>query len=568
MLLSDFDIVNNNGLITVYDTGLPLVEPLGAELTVDKAMERFPAEIYNKGRDTHLYRFLLSLLGEAGAGQIKKAALVIRSKNEGPLLVFKDLDTFYGVVLDFPRLKSEIYSFDPSSAALTREEWDEVRLKDQAYKNRIIDLFNATRFGNSPQGMGLVARAATGLNVEVWENYKYNFDQLSDLPIGIAKTGTTDANTEFIVTPQVLENINDVATSTVQLVIKNRVLATNNPPTAPSSGSFKFRYNYNNTYILSIGLGYNPTLTQVTSILRQVYSSAVIAMGISAPPSTSVHVAVNDDPTSVDPDAFAVFDLSFPAVFDQYSLEIQSAGADYTVNSHVYIKHATDDAHFISTLGSPSASYYERYLTEIANGATDLAARATAASGGAQIPLLSVQGIDQELHKYLSAATDRIKPVNTFMTVSPERSRLLTVTPRRYQASSEQFSLARFVTGNSSVAWPTPAPQNGTFIESNIENESISLAYIDRLIPVIFHTFDKVYAYAGEAALDADYGTQRFYDEKYQQYLTMHAGIYNQTVQQLFPALRDSTSADIYFPEYAVANQDTPYTISSPNFIS
>jgi hypothetical protein len=51
-----------------HTTTRPVVEPLDAPEALMKKMERFPEEVYSKSRDSHLFRFLLALCGEAGAG--------------------------------------------------------------------------------------------------------------------------------------------------------------------------------------------------------------------------------------------------------------------------------------------------------------------------------------------------------------------------------------------------------------------------------------------------------------------------------------------------------------------
>src|SRR4051812_19849418 len=72
-----------------------LVEPLDGPGNVDTIIDRFPETVYDQSRDTHLYRFLAALTGDAGAGLLKKQTFTARLRNEGELLTFTDLDSFY-----------------------------------------------------------------------------------------------------------------------------------------------------------------------------------------------------------------------------------------------------------------------------------------------------------------------------------------------------------------------------------------------------------------------------------------------------------------------------------------
>lgn len=189
-------------LITVTDN-IPVVEPLDGPTTVDDVMDRFPEEVYQQGRDTHLYRFLQALGGDSGAGLIKAQAYAARLVFEAEFLNFQVLDQFYAAQFRFKRLKSETYpDFDPSVDALTPTEWETIELADQSYKQRVADFFTATRYGTSPQGMALAAQAGSGIECEIVENYKWVFDQFSDDPLGLAPIGTTVSTSEFIVIPR------------------------------------------------------------------------------------------------------------------------------------------------------------------------------------------------------------------------------------------------------------------------------------------------------------------------------------------------------------------------------
>lgn len=165
-------------------------------------MDRFPEEVYQQGRDTHLYRFLSALGGDSGVGLIKAQAFAARLIFEAEFLSFQVLDQFYAAQFRFNRLKSETYpDYDPSVDALTPTVWDTILLADQSYRQRVAEFFTATRYGTSPHGMTVVAQSGSGIECEVVENYKWIFDQFSDDVLGLTPLGSTESTSEFVVVP-------------------------------------------------------------------------------------------------------------------------------------------------------------------------------------------------------------------------------------------------------------------------------------------------------------------------------------------------------------------------------
>ncbi len=189
--------------ITQATANDPVVEPLDGPTTVDDVMDRFPEEVYQQGRDTHLYRFLTALTGDAGAGLLKAQTFAARLTFEAEFLNFQVLDEFYAAQFKFKRLLQETYpGFNPDTDALTPTQWDAIQLADQQYRQRMLDFFTATRYGNSPAGLALAGQAGCGVECDIVENYKWVYDQFSDDPLGILPEGTTASTGEFIVVPR------------------------------------------------------------------------------------------------------------------------------------------------------------------------------------------------------------------------------------------------------------------------------------------------------------------------------------------------------------------------------
>jgi hypothetical protein len=177
------------------------LRPLGGPTDPLNYLDRFPEEVYNKSIDSHLVRFMYALLGPAGIGWLRKNYLEARLKLEDFGLETFDLDRFYGDPLRFGRVLEEIYDVDPGGL-IPRDKWEEIRAKDAKYRNRAIDFVNGARAGNTSLGMHLVARSGLGHEVEIIENYRYLYDQLTDDPIGVPDYGFTNSLREFTIVPR------------------------------------------------------------------------------------------------------------------------------------------------------------------------------------------------------------------------------------------------------------------------------------------------------------------------------------------------------------------------------
>lgn len=205
----------NSSLATTFTTNNIAIEPLDGPTSVEDVMDRFPEEVYQQGRDSHLYRFLTALCGDAGAGLAKKQAYASRLRYEAEFVNFRVLDRLYAAQFTFQRLGSETYDYDVDVDGLTPTQWDEVQLADQAYYHRMQEWWTATRHGNSPEGIRLAAQAGTGIDCDVVEHYNFVFDQLSDLPLGLKPSGTGLSTGEFVIIPRFLPST-DVAYETAQ----------------------------------------------------------------------------------------------------------------------------------------------------------------------------------------------------------------------------------------------------------------------------------------------------------------------------------------------------------------
>lgn len=228
-----------------------LIEPLGGPQEVASYLDRFPDAIYNKSLDSHLVKFLYSMLGPAGVGRIRRNYLEARLIFEAHGLELNDLDKFYGNPLQFGRISDEDYVED-TLGLLPQEDWERIRAKDSRYRNRIIDFITGARAGNSPFGMRLVARSGLGHEVEIVENYRAMYDANTDDVLELHRFGKTNFLNEMVVVPR-----QEVARAEIQ---KITILGQ------PTGGSFRLAL----TDEFTVSIPYNSVRQTVQTALENL----------------------------------------------------------------------------------------------------------------------------------------------------------------------------------------------------------------------------------------------------------------------------------------------------------
>lgn len=179
-------------------TSYPILEPLNAPQFFGNRLDRFGA-IYSVSNNSHLYRFLVALCGDNGAGQLKKDLLLPRLEQQLEATHFGNLDRLYGNPLSLPRLSEEIYAYHPETDFLNSSQWDEVLAKDASYRARCLTWMRAIIAGGTVEGLALAAQAATGIEADVWERYEF-----VQYPGGLngLDYGRTSGTNEFVVIPR------------------------------------------------------------------------------------------------------------------------------------------------------------------------------------------------------------------------------------------------------------------------------------------------------------------------------------------------------------------------------
>lgn len=147
-------------------TGTSLLNP--SESTRSR-LAHFDPNLYDLRPNSHLNRFLHALLGDAGAGQLRKRLLMTRLWSILSSTHFYDLDRFYGAIFNISRHPDEMLPINPMVDLATPDGWDEISTWDARYRERLMKLAYAIPLGGTPSGMQLMAEALTGVECEVYE---------------------------------------------------------------------------------------------------------------------------------------------------------------------------------------------------------------------------------------------------------------------------------------------------------------------------------------------------------------------------------------------------------------
>lgn len=178
------------------DPSLPTLTSTTGLLTPDQAtgarLAHFPDELYDLSPTSHLSRFLKALLGDSGAGQLRKRYTVTRMESTLTGSHFFDLDGFYGAIFGASRNVAEQLTANPMSSTATPEEWDDISAADASFQSRIYSLARAITLGATIPGLQAAAEALLGCEVDVYETW-----QLLDL-YGTATAGRTWTQAELV----------------------------------------------------------------------------------------------------------------------------------------------------------------------------------------------------------------------------------------------------------------------------------------------------------------------------------------------------------------------------------
>lgn len=140
----------------------------------------FPGNVYDTAPTSLLFHFMAALMGDAGAGQLRKRQMVARLQQAVTSTQFYDLDSFYGALFGAQRGPSGALPANPATGLPTSpytdlaspDGWDEVLAADATFRERIIQLARAITLGGTVPGLQALAEAVTGVTCQVWETWR------------------------------------------------------------------------------------------------------------------------------------------------------------------------------------------------------------------------------------------------------------------------------------------------------------------------------------------------------------------------------------------------------------
>jgi hypothetical protein len=137
--------------------------------SVSDRLAHFPDNLYDLREDSHLVRLMKALLGESGAGQLRKRNTVVQFQNALQSTHFYDLDRFYGAIFGISRFANELLWINPHTDTATPNEWDQIENRDAAFRDRIYRLASAINLGATLPGIKAAAEAITQVECEIYE---------------------------------------------------------------------------------------------------------------------------------------------------------------------------------------------------------------------------------------------------------------------------------------------------------------------------------------------------------------------------------------------------------------
>lgn len=162
--------------ISQSSPNLPTVTKISGMLSADQMPEarlaQFDPELYDLRDTSHLSRFMRALLGDAGAGQLRKRYTVARMETILSGTHFYDLDKFYGSIFSVRRRPEEMLASDPKVVTQTQDDWDEISVRDTAFRSRIESLAKALPMAGTVEGLRMAAEALLGCECEVYESWR------------------------------------------------------------------------------------------------------------------------------------------------------------------------------------------------------------------------------------------------------------------------------------------------------------------------------------------------------------------------------------------------------------
>lgn len=158
----------SNPLPVDLSTTTGLISP---SVPTQSRLAHFPEDLYDLSDGSHLVRLLKAILGDSGAGQLRKRQLLARLQSMLNSTHFYDLDAFYGTLFGAHRGLTGQLPLNPYTDQATPDGWDEISTIDAQFREKLLRLARAITMGGTPLGLQAMAEALTGTECDVYEVY-------------------------------------------------------------------------------------------------------------------------------------------------------------------------------------------------------------------------------------------------------------------------------------------------------------------------------------------------------------------------------------------------------------
>lgn len=151
--------------------------------STEQRLLHFDEDVYTADSSTILYKWMDAMVGTTGVGNLLNQVFLARLNGALETIYYNDLDYIFGKLGFLARSPAESYSYSPMTDLLTTAQWDEVRIKDAWYRQRIKDFWVACGLGGTPDGIRMGIQAALGCDCDIYEEWRYidNFGLTANL---------------------------------------------------------------------------------------------------------------------------------------------------------------------------------------------------------------------------------------------------------------------------------------------------------------------------------------------------------------------------------------------------
>ena len=206
-------------------------------------MSHFDEQVYRGDSSTLLFKIVDALCGTAGAGALVNEILLTRLGTALETIYFNELDYIFGKINFLSRSPAESYTYNPLIDLLTSDQWDEVRIKDAWYRQRITEFFAACNLGSTPEGIRTCVHAALAVDADIYEIWRMVDNYYM---VGYLGRAEQPARNEIVVRPHkaelapsearlVRDMLDRVTTVDTVVTVDVNGLAVSNPVTVASA---------------------------------------------------------------------------------------------------------------------------------------------------------------------------------------------------------------------------------------------------------------------------------------------------------------------------------------------